>query len=94
MASCDVHYCVDFCHSAGGSVLTASPYGSVTHWSLVMPYGIIKLGKLIEAERQNGQHFADDIFKYIFLNVNVWIPIEISLKLVPKGPINYIPALV
>ena len=44
--------------------------------------------------RQNGRHFADDIFKYIFLNENVWIPIRISLKFVPKGPINNIPALV
>ena len=44
--------------------------------------------------RQNGRHFADDIFKRIFLNENVWIPIEISLKLVPYGPINNIPAIV
>ena len=44
--------------------------------------------------RQNGPHFADDIFKCIFLNKNVWIPIKISLKFVPKGPINNIPALV
>ena len=44
--------------------------------------------------RQNGRHFADDIFKYIFLNENVWIPIRISMKFVPKGPINNIPALV
>ena len=44
--------------------------------------------------RQNGRHFTDDIFKCIFLNESVWIPIEISLKLVPKGPINNIPALV
>ena len=44
--------------------------------------------------RQNGCHFADDIFKCIFLNKNVWIPIKISLKFVPKGPINNIPALV
>ena len=40
------------------------------------------------------QHFADDIFKRIFLNENVWISIEISLMFVPKGPINNIPALV
>ena len=33
-------------------------------------------------------------FKCIFLNENVWIPIKISLKFVPKGPINNIPALV
>ena len=44
--------------------------------------------------RQNGRHFADDIFKCIFLNENVWIPNKISLKFVLKGPINDIPALV
>ena len=44
--------------------------------------------------RQNGRHFADDILKCIFLNENVWIPIEISLKFVPKGPIDNILALV
>ena len=43
--------------------------------------------------RQNGCHFADDKFKCIFLNENVWIPIEISLKFVPKGSINNNPAL-
>ena len=37
---------------------------------------------------------ADDIFKWIFLNENVWISIEFSLKFVPKGPINNNPALV
>ena len=44
--------------------------------------------------RQNGRHFADDMFKCIFLNENLWIPIEISLKFVPRGSINNIPALV
>ena len=44
--------------------------------------------------RQDGRHFPDDIFKCIFLNENVWISIKISLKFVPKGPINIIPALV
>ena len=44
--------------------------------------------------RKNGRHFADDIFKCIFLNENVWIPIKIALKLVPRGPINNIPTLV
>ena len=32
--------------------------------------------------------------KCIFLNDNVWITIKISLKFVPKDPINNIPALV
>ena len=44
--------------------------------------------------RQNSRHFPDDIFKWIFLNENVWISINISLKFVPRGPINNIPSLV
>ena len=44
--------------------------------------------------RKNDRRFADDVFKCIFLNENVWIPIKISLKFVPKGTINNIPALV
>ena len=55
---------------------------------------MIKLTLNTLRPRQNGRHFADDIFKRIFLNENILIPIEISLKFVPKGPINNIPALV
>ena len=44
--------------------------------------------------RQNGRHFPDEIFKCIFLNENVLVSIKISLKFIPKGPINNIPALV
>ena len=44
--------------------------------------------------RQNGCIFADDIFKRIFFNENVWISITISLKFVPKCPNNNMPALV
>ena len=44
--------------------------------------------------RQNGLHFPDDILKRIFLNENVWISINISLKFVPMGPINNTPSLV
>ena len=43
--------------------------------------------------RQNGRHFADDMFKCIFVNENVGISIKISLKFVHKGPINNIQAL-
>ena len=49
--------------------------------------------KHIEAETK-WTPFADDIFKCIFLNDNVWFPIKISLKFVPKGRINNSPALV
>ena len=44
--------------------------------------------------RQHGHHFPEDIFKCIFLNENVWIVIDISLKFVPQGPFNNIPASV
>ena len=44
--------------------------------------------------RQNVRYFADDIFKRIFLNGNVWISINISLRLVPGGLIDNILALV
>ena len=44
--------------------------------------------------RQNGRHLADDIFKWIFLNENVWLSINISLKFVPMGQMNNIPALI
>ena len=39
-------------------------------------------------------HFPDDIFKCIFLNENVWISIKNFIEVVPKVPINNIPALV
>ena len=44
--------------------------------------------------RQDGRHLPDDIFLCIFLNENEGHSIEISLKFVPKVPINNIPALV
>ena len=44
--------------------------------------------------RQNGRHLADNIFKCIFLNENVWTLIEISLNFVLKGSINNILSLV
>ena len=37
--------------------------------------------------------FFQTTFKKIFLNENVWISMRISLKFVPRGPINKIPAL-
>ena len=44
--------------------------------------------------RQNGRHFADNIFKCILLNENAWILLKISLKFVREVRINNIPALV
>ena len=56
-------------------------------WPLPKPINTLR-------PRQNGRHFADDVFKCIFLNENVWISLMISLKFVPNVPINNIPALV
>ena len=44
--------------------------------------------------RQNGRHFADGIFKCIFLNENVWISLKISLESVAKVRISNILSLV
>ena len=44
--------------------------------------------------RQNGRQYADDTFKWIFLNENVWISIKISQKFVLNGRINNIPTFV
>ena len=40
--------------------------------------------------RSNRRHFADDIFKGIFLNEIVLISIKTLLKFIPNGPINKI----
>ena len=41
--------------------------------------------------KENGRHFADHIcHAFIFVNENCWILIQISLKLVPRDPINTI----
>ena len=39
--------------------------------------------------RLNVAHFADDIYKCNFLKENCCILIKVSLKFVPKGPIDY-----
>ena len=44
--------------------------------------------------RQDGHYFTADIFKCIFINQNVRIVIDISLKFAPNGSINKILALV
>ena len=61
-------------------------------WDLASCYGSLGINTLWP--RQNGRHFADDTFNRIFVNENVEILIIFSLKFVPKGPINNIPALV
>ena len=36
----------------------------------------------------NGTHFADDIFKCIFLTVNVFILVQLSLQFVSWNPVD------
>ena len=45
-------------------------------------------------QRQNGRQIPGDILECIFLNENIWISIDISLKFVPKGLIDNMAALV
>ena len=72
----------------------------VAKWLVLMNIGVsqdLVLGtRLFNTlrPRQNGRLFADDIFKWISLNENVWISIKISLKFVHMCPINNIPTLV
>ena len=65
-------------------------------WSQPIYSVVIMLSNAVNSlrPRQSRRHFADDIFKCISLIETVWIPIQMSLKYVPRGPINNIPALV
>ena len=63
-------------------------------WKMFSCQDIIRQWLNTLRPRQNGRHFSDDIFKWILLNENVLIPIKISLKFVPRGPINNFPTLV
>ena len=78
------------------NVWIRQPYivlASVTKWS----QGMSELSELLLAwcfSTWCYSHHFPDIFKCIFLNEDVRISIEISLKFVPRGPINNIPSLV
>ena len=66
-----------------------------THSFILLCFVLVILSDLNTLRpKQNGRHFADDVFKCIFLNENVWILLKISLKFVPEVPINNIPSLV
>ena len=57
------------------------------------PFNLPQMNVNTSRPRQNGCHFPDDIFKCIFWNENVGISIKSSLKFVPRGLINNIPAM-
>ena len=56
----------------GVKELWSRHFASLTHWG----------------REKNGRHFADGILERICLNENASILIQISLTIVPKGPIN------
>ena len=78
------------------------PFAQTTQYVSMMPHlrylmnsnGVDKPRLNTLRPRQDGRRFPDDTFERIFLKENVIILIKISLKFVPKGPINNIPALV
>ena len=81
-----------------GVLLNSMEIGDIWHVHSMVPWNIQWKSTFTWCHntlrpRQNGRHFAD-IFKRIFWNENISILIKISLKFVPKGSINKIPALV
>ena len=71
----------------------------VVHTMLLLPFPCLYMqcpAKQLNSSSpaQNGRHFADDIFKCIFVNEKFCILIKISLKFVPKVPIDNNTALV
>ena len=76
-----------------------TPHASITYLCSAKPDYKADIARVVTKintlrPRQDGCQFIDDIFKCIFLNENISISIEISLKFIHKGPINNIPALV
>ena len=89
---------MEVCITWGG---TSPPlWHQISYWQgLLFSVDLLPINQLIQLvntlrPRQNGRHFAEEILKFMFFNENVWIPFKISLKFLPKGPINNIPALV
>ena len=65
-----------------------------TVWELITPNDNKHTMVNSSSPGQNGHLLTYDSFKCIFMNENVPILIEISLKCIPKGPIDNNPALV
>ena len=78
-----------WCRQATSHYLSQCWPRSLSQYGVTRPQWVnsLRLG-------QNGHHFADNIFNHNFLNENIGISLEISLKFVPKVWINNIPALV
>ena len=72
-------------------------FTSVSQWRIWMRWVSIKPHEDIinsSPPGQNGRHFADNVFRCIFVNEKFFIMIKFSLKFVPKGQIDNNTALV
>ena len=78
-----------WCHQATSHYLSQ-------FWSRsLLPFGAIRPQWVNSSPpRRNGRHFADNLFRCIFMNEKFCILIKIPLKFVPKGLINNNPTLV
>ena len=94
---------VMFCIFSSGKCIYS---GGETGYNEILPFKLnltlkVKVNNLqknrdlnTSMPRQNGRHFPYDIFKWILVNEDACISIKMSLKFVPMGRINNIPALV
>ena len=72
------------------TIMWDNSYHMVYSWALMFSWTRLITSTL--RRRQDGRRFPDDIFKCIFLNENDKIPIQISIKFVPRSPIDNKPA--
>ena len=94
--ACHLHYICMIQQRNSYTVMWQRPSWYHSHTGKIpFPCPAWCLAQIHNAEAKiNGHHFADNIFELIFLNGKVRILIEMSLKFVPKVPINNILALV
>ena len=64
---------IDICYETGFNM-------KWWYFQLQQQWVLLKINTLRPGE--NGRHFPDDIFKCIFLNEDIWISIQFSLKLI------------
>ena len=76
------------------ATVTQQPCYNTADFSHMTTTDILSMDFIPLRPRRDRRHFADAIFKCIFLNANEWISLKISLKFVPKVRINNIPSLV
>ena len=98
---CDLDLCVEDHYACYLLVLMFRPYKPLKYIlglkdavSLMFHWSSARLYLNSSPPGQNGRHFADDIFRCVFVNEKSCILIRISLNFVPKGPIDNNPALV